>query len=147
MPIRPEEKHRYPNNWHDISRQRKEKAGWTCEFCGVEQYAVGWRDDQGNFHYDPAWLENFGNGAYCDHATARQAADIRNESGKTPKWIVIVLTVAHLDHTPENNEPENLRALCQKCHLDHDRKHHTQSRIRNARDQHTIDMFGDQSHG
>jgi 5-methylcytosine-specific restriction endonuclease McrA len=27
-----------------------------------------------------------------------------------------VLTVAHLDHQPENNSPENLRAMCQRCH-------------------------------
>ena len=29
----------------------------------------------------------------------------------------IVLTVAHLDHAPEHNDPTNLRALCQRCHL------------------------------
>lgn len=36
----------------------------------------------------------------------------------------IVLTIAHLDHTPENCEFSNLRALCQKCHLDYDRERH-----------------------
>ena len=38
--------------------------------------------------------------------------------------IEIVLTIAHLDHTPENCAPENLRALCQRCHLRFDAKHH-----------------------
>ncbi|NPV54540.1 MAG: HNH endonuclease [Firmicutes bacterium] len=33
---------------------------------------------------------------------------------------VVVLTVAHLDHDPTNNDPENLRALCQLCHNRHD---------------------------
>jgi 5-methylcytosine-specific restriction endonuclease McrA len=33
----------------------------------------------------------------------------------------IVLAVAHLDQQPENNHHTNLAALCQKCHLDHDR--------------------------
>jgi hypothetical protein len=28
----------------------------------------------------------------------------------------VVLTVAHLDHTPENNTDDNLMAMCQKCH-------------------------------
>lgn len=28
----------------------------------------------------------------------------------------IILTIAHLDHTPENCHPDNLRALCQRCH-------------------------------
>jgi hypothetical protein len=31
-----------------------------------------------------------------------------------------VLTVAHLDHTPENCADENLKALCQRCHNTYD---------------------------
>jgi 5-methylcytosine-specific restriction endonuclease McrA len=44
-----------------------------------------------------------------------------------------VLTIAHLDHTPENNEPENLRAMCQGCHLHYDREHHAQTRLETLR--------------
>lgn len=33
----------------------------------------------------------------------------------------IILTIAHLDHNENNDVPENLAALCQKCHLNHDR--------------------------
>lgn len=36
----------------------------------------------------------------------------------------VVLTVAHLDHTPENCHRANLRALCQRCHLRYDAEHH-----------------------
>jgi 5-methylcytosine-specific restriction endonuclease McrA len=36
----------------------------------------------------------------------------------------VVLTVAHLDHTPENCEDSNLVALCQRCHLRYDAKLH-----------------------
>lgn len=32
----------------------------------------------------------------------------------------VVLTVAHLDHQPENCERENLRAWCQRCHNTYD---------------------------
>ena len=32
----------------------------------------------------------------------------------------VVLTIAHLDHTPENCDYNNLRALCQKCHNSYD---------------------------
>jgi 5-methylcytosine-specific restriction endonuclease McrA len=35
----------------------------------------------------------------------------------------VVLTVAHLDHNPQNCADENLRALCQRCHLSYDREH------------------------
>ena len=40
----------------------------------------------------------------------------------------VVLTVAHLDHTPENNADDNLRAMCQRCHLAYDREEHQRSR-------------------
>src|SRR6185436_9680234 len=33
----------------------------------------------------------------------------------------VVLTVAHLDRNPANNDETNLAALCQRCHLNHDR--------------------------
>lgn len=36
----------------------------------------------------------------------------------------VVLTVAHLDHNPANCAPDNLRALCQKCHLTYDARLH-----------------------
>ncbi len=32
----------------------------------------------------------------------------------------VVLTVGHLDHDPQNNDPANLRAWCQRCHNRYD---------------------------
>lgn len=52
--------------------------------------------------------------------------DCRAENGK-PHPVTgstVVLTVAHLDHTPENVDRENLKAWCQRCHLTYDAKHH-----------------------
>lgn len=40
------------------------------------------------------------------------------------------LTVAHLDHTPENVEESNLMAMCAKCHLKYDAIQHAESRKR-----------------
>jgi hypothetical protein len=46
----------------------------------------------------------------------------------------VVLTVAHVhDPAPENVTPGNLAALCQKCHLGHDRKHHLAVQAENRR--------------
>lgn len=42
----------------------------------------------------------------------------------------VVLTTAHLDHTPENCDGANLRAMCQGCHLHYDRGHHAETRAR-----------------
>ena len=35
---------------------------------------------------------------------------------------------AHRDHDPTNNRPGNLAALCQRCHLLHDRAEHRRRR-------------------
>lgn len=32
----------------------------------------------------------------------------------------VVLTIAHIDHDTNHNDPDNLRALCQRCHNEHD---------------------------
>jgi hypothetical protein len=40
----------------------------------------------------------------------------------------VVLAAAHLDHNPPNNRRRNLRALCQRCHLIHDRGPHRRQR-------------------
>jgi len=47
-------------------------------------------------------------------------------NGQPAKWARgrVVLTVAHLDHRPENCADENLKALCQRCHLRYDAEHH-----------------------
>jgi 5-methylcytosine-specific restriction endonuclease McrA len=81
MPIRPENKARYPKDWKAISLRIRERAGNKCEQCGAA------------------------NGSTVD---------------RNGKLVVIVLTVAHLDHTPENCADDNLRAWCQKCHNSYD---------------------------
>lgn len=40
------------------------------------------------------------------------------------KFVRIVLTIAHLDNVPEHCGEDNLRALCQKCHLTYDAGFH-----------------------
>lgn len=40
------------------------------------------------------------------------------------------LTVAHLDHTPENMDPDNLMPMCAPCHLRYDARHHAETRKR-----------------
>lgn len=46
----------------------------------------------------------------------------------------VVLTVAHIENmAPEDVRPQNLAALCQSCHLGHDRKHHLSVQATNRR--------------
>jgi heterodisulfide reductase subunit B len=41
---------------------------------------------------------------------------------------MVYLTTAHLDRNRDNNRFWNLRALCQRCHLSHDRNQHNHAR-------------------
>lgn len=103
MPIRPENKSRYPAEWPLISLTVRASAGWRCEWCPAEQ---------GKPH----------------PVTGSR----------------VVLTTAHVhDPAPENCAPGNLAALCQRCHLNHDRKQHLAVQAENRRARlATRDLFG-----
>ena len=117
MPIRPENRSRYPKDWPAISLRIRERAGQKCEWCGVENYALG------------AWIEGKwwraapkGTGLNDDPRPGGQFP-CWHPSGADVQWAKvtrIILTVAHLDHTPENCADENLKALCQRCHNRYD---------------------------
>ena len=87
MPIRPENKSRYPKNWKEIREEILDRAGHKCEECGA-------------VNYEPHPIT----------------------SSK------VVLTIAHLDHTPENCDSHNLRAWCQKCHNSYDAPYRANNR-------------------
>ena len=120
MPISPENKSRYPKDWKLRSKFiRFYRARNHCEFCGVRNYSVGYRDDDGSFH---TIFES-----PQDYKEARIIAGQLND-GWSQKHIVIVLTVAHLyDHRPEAANLLNLAALCQRCHLLYDQAMHIEN--------------------
>lgn len=85
MPIRAENKSRYPKDWPKISLAARERADNRCE----------------------------GSPLFPDCRAA-------NGQPHPATGSKVVLTVAHLDHQPENCDPENLRAWCQRCHNAYD---------------------------
>lgn len=110
MPIRPENKPRYPKDWPEISRRiRFERAGNCCEWCGAPNGKLIFRP-----FYDERWK--------------RFPDEIGMEGIPLDvKVIKVVLTVAHLNHQPEDCRDENLAALCQRCHLRHDKHLHIEN--------------------
>ena len=105
MPIRPENRARYPRDWKALSRSiREDRAGLRCECAG----------ECGRGH-----------DGRCTaiHAHPHPVTGSR-----------VILTVAHLNHTPEDCDPANLRALCQACHLAYDSQHHAETRARTLRE-------------
>ena len=47
-----------------------------------------------------------------------------------PATVRIVLTGAHLDHDTTHNDDMNLSCLCQRCHLNHDRRRNLRAAAR-----------------
>jgi hypothetical protein len=111
MPIRAEERDRYPEDWPAISGWVKwDRALGRCECqgqCGSRRHA-NW------FCATPV-------------DTPHRCPNYHGEPSRFTGALV-VLTTAHLDHTPENNDPGNLLAMCQACHLAYDAEHHAQTR-------------------
>jgi len=114
MPIRPENRGRYPDDWPEISRRiRLDRAGGRCECtgeCGRHRNGRGLAITYDGPDTAPARCMNWQGGAAWGSGSP------------------VVLTVAHLDHTPENCDVDNLRAMCQGCHLHYDREHHAETR-------------------
>lgn len=91
MPIRPENRARYPKDWKALSeRIRHDRAKGRCECtgeCGGDHQG---RCKAFNGRPHPVTLST------------------------------VVLTTAHLDHIPENCGDDNLKAMCQRCHNKYD---------------------------
>ena len=97
MPIKPENKSRYPANWKEIRRSVLERAQNMCEFCGIENHSIveRWRNTR---HGEMELVE-----------------------------VKVVLTIAHMDNIPEHCDMDNLKALCQRCHLRYDHQLHLEN--------------------
>lgn len=99
MPIRPENRDRYPADWPQISLSiRTERAAGRCECVGE-----------------------------CGRGTHDGRCPNLNRGTAYGTGSRVVLTVAHLNHQPEDCRPENLRAMCQGCHLAYDAQHHRET--------------------
>jgi hypothetical protein len=90
VPVKPENRARYPKDWKAVSLRIRDRAGNHCEGSP---------------------------GIYPDCRAA-------NGEPHPVTGSRVVLTVAHLDHVPENCADDNLKAMCQRCHLTYDAKHH-----------------------
>ena len=126
MPIRASERARYPANWKAISaRIRFERAEGRCECTGMCS-STHWDDD------DKPGRCNAPHGEWIIRSRVEPEswALMPRPLSQGQKPIKVILTVAHLDHQPENCADENLLAMCQRCHLRYDAGLH----VHNARE-------------
>ena len=122
MPIRPENRARYPKEWPQIRATILERADHKCEKCKAPnrtRIARGAGDDEGTYMLDTADV-------YCAE-TGEHLGQTHMSNYEVLRMTDVVLTIAHLDHVPENCDPENLRAWCQRCHLRYDAAHHAET--------------------
>ena len=93
MPIRAENRARYPTDWPAIRARIGDRSGWRCEVS-------------------PRYPD-----CHAEHGAMHPVTGHR-----------VILTVAHLDHQPENCADENLRHWCQRCHNTYDAPHRAAGR-------------------
>ena len=110
MPVRDEMKPMYARDFARVKAEAMERAGGRCQRCGRADKAthvVG---------VDGRWRDAAGGGWRTDRGAPATAPDpSKTHTTRT------VLTLAHLDQDPANDDPANLAILCQRCHLAHDR--------------------------
>lgn len=121
MPIKPKNRSRYPANWQEIRERILKRAGSRCEQCRVangDTIVRGIDKDAGTF-------QRFeGEGEVYAAEDGRMLGYCKASEYCGNKWTKVVLTIAHLNHVPEDVEDSNLKALCQRCHLAYDAEHH-----------------------
>jgi hypothetical protein len=121
MPIRPELRWFYPIDWPELSRViRFGRAHGRCEACRRPHGQTVACLADGSWHDADAGHWRDGRGRRC--ALPSPAALTRSRTTR------VVLAAAHLDHDPAHNHSRNLKSLCQRCHMLHDRPHHLAQR-------------------
>lgn len=125
MPIRPENRARYPAKWKsEIVPRIRARSGNRCECtgqCGV-QHPRGWwnagRDSDicGIANGDVSYMVD-GRWQVC---FPTDKGEVFERDGREYTAVKIVLTVMHLNHTPEDCSDENLLHACQGCHNRYD---------------------------
>lgn len=122
-PIKPENQARYPKNWKEIRASILNRADNRCEECRIKNHDWGYRFPDGKFV--KCSKKTLGSGQIIRPPFGIMVRDRLGE--RVVRVIEVILTIAHLDHAPENCDPANLKAMCQRCHLRYDRHHHAKN--------------------
>lgn len=102
----------YPANWDEIATAIKTAANWHCQECGKPCRQPG--QDLWEF------FGSLGATKWVDYMPGEDFLLLAEDEEVRSLKATFTLTVAHLNHRPEDCRPENLRALCSVCHLQYD---------------------------
>ena len=123
MPIRREHRWFYPIDWAQLSAViRFRRAQGRCEQCR--------RPHGGLVHHlgDGRWWDEQASTWRNGRGRALRRLSPPNRLGQPIQSTRVFLACAHVDHDPANNRFRNLKALCQRCHMLHDRGEHRRQR-------------------
>ncbi|GAB3334237.1 hypothetical protein ACFQT0_19620 [Hymenobacter humi] len=118
---------KYHPDWPAISHQiRVERAGNRCEWCKAPN---GENVARGQGHNANTYM--LMDGQVFNATTGEPQGMARGSEYNVRKVVKIIITVAHLDHDEENHHAplERLAALCQRCHLNYDRRDNIRRRF------------------
>ena len=129
----PMQRHLYPRNWDAIAYQVKQEAEWRCEECGRECRRSG----------EPVT-------DFVERIQTARVSECPAVAEFLEKPTRFVLTVAHLDHRPENcvgeASPEanrsNLKALCAPCHCRYDLSQMARKKALKLEREGQLNLFG-----
>jgi hypothetical protein len=121
MPIRRSLRWYYPIDWKELSRSvRFGRAKGRCETCRRPHGLIVQCLPDGRWLDMAAGHWRNGQGQPCPLPSVEVISRLRQTR--------VYLAAAHLDHDPTHNHMANLRGLCQRCHMLHDRPHHLAQR-------------------
>jgi sugar phosphate isomerase/epimerase len=135
MPIRKDLRHFYQGPaWRAVRRRILARAGNACEQChkpngeavetitgkSLNDPVMYWRATSSTWRDWRDWLDR--------RAPAVVAAGIKAGLWQNRRVVKVVITIAHLNHVAGDDRDENLKALCQWCHLHYDQTHHSATR-------------------
>ena len=123
MPIRREHRFFYPIDWPQLSAViRFRRAKGRCEGCGRPHGETVWHLGDGRW-WDAqvgSWRDGKGQ-AVC-------LAVGEDDVLRSVRTTRVVLATGHRNHDAADNRDVNLIAVCQRCHMNHDRPEHPRRR-------------------
>ena len=111
----------YPANWDELAYAIKESVNWCCEACGRPCRRPDETREAAIFRL-----------TLTEHPTVSELWEPNGADSAVSKLGRFKLTVAHLDHVPQNCDLANLKALCAPCHGTYDLKQMGRKRVLKA---------------
>lgn len=133
MPIRADLRHLYRGPaWRETRARILERAGNACEQCRKPNRSKVWT-------YSPSpgvmWWSRLlvpKTKQFWRRCEAQPGDHLAVLPARLDpeglKCVRVVLTIAHLNHRAGDDRDDNLKALCQWCHLHYDKLHHRETR-------------------